>query len=64
MNQTLRELRLKNNLTLSAVSREIGYDISNLSRVERGLQPLTLNIAQRLAAFYGVSLDYLVHGAS
>ena len=56
----LRDLRMERNLTLKDVSEAIDYGISDLSRVEREVQVLTMPLAKKLAAFYGVTLDELV----
>lgn len=53
----LRRLRLERDLTISQVSVAIGYDQGNLSRVERGVHRPAVDVALRLAIFYGVSLD-------
>lgn len=56
----LRERREQKNLTLQEVSEAIDYEVSSLSRVERGRQTLTLAIAKKLATYYGVTIDELI----
>jgi len=34
--ETLKELRIKNNLSLREVCKKVGYDASNWSKIERG----------------------------
>lgn len=58
----LRSLRTHRNLTLESVAEAVGTDTGNLSRVERGQQGMTLELARRLAGFYNVSVDKIVGG--
>ena len=39
LGKTLKELRLKRDLSLREICRKSGYDPSNWSKVERGLMP-------------------------
>ena len=59
MKLRLRQLRKARGLTQAAVAEALMCDQSLYSKYERGLRPLPLEAAVRLAAFYGVSLDYL-----
>lgn len=55
----LAELRKNRNATLAAVSKTVGVDVGNLSRIERGQQfprPVT---AGKLATYYGISVSEL-----
>lgn len=49
----LRKLRLDRGLTLAEVSRSVGTDPANLSRVETAKQPATPELAERLVSYYG-----------
>lgn len=56
----LRSLRLQHQFTLHEVGKQVGCTAGNLSRVERGLQAISLPLAVRLACLYGVSVDDLI----
>ena len=58
----LRELRRERGLTLEEVGEAIDYNLTNLSRVERGRQTLSVPVARRLADYYGVTLNELISG--
>lgn len=58
----LKQLRNNKNLTLAEAASEIGTDASNMSRIERGLQNLSLEMAKKLSGLYGVSIDFIVTG--
>lgn len=53
----LRTKRQDRGLTLSDVSRVVGIDNGNLSRIERGIQLPDVRLGKRLAAFYEITLD-------
>lgn len=52
MQTPLRKVRLELNLTISEVANAINFDVGNLSRLERGIQTASLDIAEKLATFY------------
>ncbi|MCP2266852.1 helix-turn-helix domain-containing protein [Promicromonospora thailandica] len=56
----LKQLRLRRDVTLSALSRETHISVSTLSRLEAGLRRPTLEQLLPLARFHGVTLDSLV----
>lgn len=58
----LKELRNNKKLTLAEAAKEIGTDASNMSRIERGIQNLSLEMAKKLSGLYGVSIDFIVTG--
>ena len=60
MKLRLRELRVSRGLTQAAVADELMCDQSLYSKYERGARSLPLELAVRLARYYGVSLDHLV----
>ena len=60
MKLRIRELREARGLTQAAVAEVLMCDQSLYSKYERGLRPLPLEAAVRLAEYYGVSLDHLV----
>ncbi|AVL75800.1 helix-turn-helix transcriptional regulator [Providencia rettgeri] len=53
MQTPLRKIRLEEQLTISEVANAINCDVGNLSRLERGTQAASLELAERLARFYG-----------
>lgn len=53
MQTPLRKIRLEEQLTISEVANAINCDVGNLSRLERGAQAASLELAERLARFYG-----------
>jgi transcriptional regulator with XRE-family HTH domain len=52
MHSPLRILRKSQGKTLSEVALAIHLDVGNLSRIERGLQVASLDVAERLAVFF------------
>ncbi len=48
----LRKIRLEKQLTIAEVAAAISCDVGNLSRLERGTQTASLEIAEKLAKFY------------
>lgn len=60
MNLRIRDLREDADLTQKQVAQVLLCDQSLYSKYERGERALPLELAVRLADFYGVSLDYLV----
>ena len=60
MKLRLRELRESRGLTQAVVADCLMCDQSLYSKYERGGRPLPLDLAAKLADYYGVTLDYLV----
>jgi len=60
MRLRIRDLREDNDLTQAAVADYLLCDQSLYSKYERGERSLPLELAVKLAQYYGVSLDYLV----
>lgn len=56
----LKHLRLRRDVTLTALGEASGISISTLSRLEAGLRRPTLEQLLPLARYYGVTLDSLV----
>jgi transcriptional regulator with XRE-family HTH domain len=48
----LKKARLKRELTLQQVSSAVGTDTGNLSRIERGIQIPSKELAEALVKFY------------
>lgn len=59
MQSPLRNLRNSHNLTLSHVAKAVDIDPANLSRIERGQQIASLDVAERLVAFFRGQIDEL-----
>ena len=58
--EILKEHRLANNKTLLDVQRETGISNVNLSRWENGKVLPSIAFCERLADYYGISIDELV----
>ena len=56
----IRDLREDKDLTQTQIADYLLCDQSLYSKYERQERPLPLDLASRLADFYGVSIDYLV----
>ena len=56
----IRDLREDKDLTQTQIADYLLCDQSLYSKYERQERPLPLELASRLADFYGVSIDYLV----
>lgn len=52
MNSPLKQARLKRELTLQQVANEVGIDTGNLSRIERGLQIPSKELAEKLVKLF------------
>lgn len=48
----LRDIRKHRGLTLQDVATAINLDVGNLSRIERGMQIPSLEVAERLSIFF------------
>ena len=60
MNLRIRDLREDLDLKQKTVAAELLCDQSLYSMFERGERPLPLELAERLADYYGTSVDYLL----
>ena len=56
----VRDLREDNDLTQKQIAEYLMCDQSLYSKYERGERPLSLEYAEKLADYYGVSIDYLI----
>jgi putative transcriptional regulator len=59
MQSPLRNLRKSQGLTLSFVANLVDIDPANLSRIERGQQIASLDVAERLVKFYSGQINEL-----
>ena len=60
MELRIRDLREDRDLKQKQVADYLLCDQSLYSKYERGERPLSLDYADKLADFYGVSVDYLL----
>lgn len=60
MKLRIRDLREDRDLTQTALAEILHCDQSLYSKYERGERALPLELAVKLAKFYGTSVDYLV----
>lgn len=60
MKLRIRDLREDNDLKQRQVADYLMCDQSLYSKYERGERPLPLEYAEKLADYYGVSMDYLI----
>lgn len=56
MNSPLKKARLKREQTLQEVADAVGIDTGNLSRIERGLQVPSKELAEKLAKHFDNSV--------
>lgn len=48
----LRIARLSKSMTMTQLANELDVDVGNLSRIERGIQVPSMELAERIAAFF------------
>lgn len=60
----IKDLREDNDLTQQQIADKIGITQRKYSYIETGIQPLTDEILVKLAAYYDVSIDYLLKQTS
>lgn len=60
MNLRIRDLREDKDLKQKDLAEYLVCDQSLYSKYERGERPLPLEYAEKLADYYGVSVDYLL----
>lgn len=58
--QHLRNARKSSRLTLQKVSHELGVDVAILSKIERGLRPVSQELLKSLCLLYKVDYQHLV----
>ncbi len=57
----LKALREQKGLLQKEVANAVGVHPSNYSKMEKGKRDVSINTADKLAKYYGVTLDELVH---
>lgn len=58
----IRQLRIQKGYTQEALARDLNIDRSLLSHVEAGRRGCTVDLLIQLAAFFEVSMDWIVLG--
>ena len=61
MRLRIRDLREDRDLKQKQIAAYLVCDQSLYSKYERGERPVPLDVIVKLADFYGVSVDYLLH---
>lgn len=54
----VKKLRKEHRDTLKELAEKIGYDYSNLSKIERGVYKGTIDVFDKIAKVYGVDISY------
>lgn len=60
--ERIRQLRIQKGYTQEALARDLNIDRSLLSHVEAGRRGCTVDLLIQLAAFFDVSMDWIVLG--
>ena len=55
-------LRKQNRLTQEQLAEKLNISTSNLGKLERGLQGLSIDLLIEIGIFFGVSTDYILLG--
>lgn len=58
----IKKLRKKNELTQEQLANKLNISTSNLGKLERGLQGLSIDLLIEISIFFDVSLDYILLG--
>jgi len=59
--ENLKAYREQKGLLQKEVANQVGVHPSNYSKMEKGERDVSIEVADKLASFYGVTLDQLVH---
>ncbi len=62
MGNSISKLRKEKKMTQSELAELIGVTQETISKLENGKRKLDINIAQKIAIAFEVSLDELFHG--
>ena len=60
LSQNLKKLRKKKRWSQSQLAEQIGSHLSHINRIETGKYNPSLDVIQKLASVFEVSIDYLV----
>lgn len=58
--KTLTELRIENGITQEALADSLGYQLSYIGQLERGLKSPTLRTVFNIAELFGISVKSLL----
>lgn len=58
----IRNMRLKNNLTISEFANYLGISSGNLSNIESGVEYVSLKMIMKICNYLNVNEDYIVSG--
>ncbi|MEC3877940.1 helix-turn-helix domain-containing protein [Chryseobacterium salviniae] len=61
LGQNIKALREQKGLLQKQVATEIGLGISHYNKIENGQREASVEMLDKLAKFYGVSIDQIVH---
>ena len=59
--QNLKKLRKEKGLLQKEVANAVGVHPSNYSKMEKGERDVSIEVADKLAKYFGITLDELVH---
>lgn len=59
--QNIKALREQKGLLQKQVATEIGLGISHYNKIENGQREASVEMLDKLAKFYGISIDQIVH---
>ncbi len=59
--QNLKVLREKKGLLQKEVANAVGVHPSNYSKMEKGERDVSIEVANKIASFFGITIDELVH---
>lgn len=59
MKSPLRQAREKRGMTLNALAKKVGSDVGNLSRIERGVQTPSAQLAERICGEFDGEISEL-----
>lgn len=60
--ERIQKLRKQRGLTQQELADQVGITVSNLSKLERGIQGLSIDLLIELAVFFDTSMDYIALG--
>ncbi|MCI6755941.1 helix-turn-helix domain-containing protein [Oribacterium sp. HCP28S3_H8] len=60
--QRVRVLRMRRGITLESLAEQLHCSRSHISQAERGVRSYSIDLLIDIAAFFDVSLDYLILG--
>ncbi len=57
----IKRLREEKGILQKEIATEVGLGISHYSKIENGQREASVELIDKLAAFYGISIDQVVH---